>query len=360
MAGRWDGATFYYSRNGGVSYQPLDFDADAATFGVASTALAAFSTTGAFDDTNTVDITLTQGTDQVPTSFSDADVIAGQGAVWIGDELVQAGTVVNLGSNQYRLSHLLRGRRGTDAFWNKHVIGERAVLDNGGIKRYVLPSDLVGSMIRLKAVGSGLAEADVTDYIEVIVRGQELSAYAPVHLTGSRDVPALDDLLIGWTRRARKRGDLEDSTDVPLDYAEERYFVLCLSSASTSIASVTKAQQCVMDIPGHNFSVSQFALFTDIAGMIELNGVIAQCVAIDAINPNLVTFALDTRDMGTYAAPPGNSWRARRVITATSNSTTYLESDQSSDFGSPQDPLQVAIAQLNDSGVPGYALTGFV
>lgn len=357
MAGRWDGATLYLSRDGGTSYQVLDVDLDPGTFGIALTVLPAFTTTGAFDNTNTVDVQLTQGTDAPPVSFSDADVLAGANGAIIGDEYIQYGTVVNLGSNQYRLSHLLRGRRGTDFYWGKHLVGERAVLDNGGVKRYLVPNDLLSSQILLKAVGAGQTIADVTP-MTVTVFGRELLAYAPVHLTGSRD--GSQNITIGWTRRARKGFAWSGTLSVPLDYTLERYWVFCLSSAATSIASISKAAQAVVDVPGNNFAVGGWSYFTDIAGMIELNGMMAQVVAIDAMNPNLVTFAVDTRTFSTYAAPPGNSWRARHVLDATSESVVYTSVAQVADFGSNQNPLQVVVVQRNDAGLGGYGLGGSI
>lgn len=356
MAGRWDFAELHYSLDNGVSYQLLDVDNDPGTFGVATTLLPAFTTTGAFDNTNTVTITLTQGTDNPPVTMSDADVIAGANGAIIGDEYIQYGTVTNLGSNQYQLSHLLRGRRGTDAHWDAHVIGERAVLDNGGIKRFVLPSSLVGKTILLKAVGNGQTLADVLA-VSVHIYGRETREYAAVNLAATRST---GDILATWTRRARKNGNVFQVGGVPLDTPIESYSFYALSAASTSIASITQAAQAVMDVPGHAFVSGSWVYFTDIAGMVELNGEIAQVVSLDAINPNLVTFDLDTSQWHAYTAPPGNTWRARRVITTATPSVTYDSASQNLDFGSLQNPLQCVVTQTGPDGRPGYAVAGFV
>lgn len=346
------------SRDSGASYQALDTDSDPGSFGIALTVLPAFTTTGAWDDTNHVDVQLTQGTDAPPTTLSDADVLSGKGGVIVGDEYIQAGTVVSLGNNQYRLSHLLRGRRGTDFFWGKHLAGERVVLDNGGIKRFTLPNDLLGATILLKAVGSGQQPADILTPITVHIYGRETREFAPITLAATRNGGG--DITFTWTRRARKNFDLQNNQDVPLDTTTERYSLYALSSAATSIAGITNATQAVVNVPGHNFSVGQWSYFESIAGMIELNGEIAQAVSIDTVNPNLVTFDIDTSLWGVYAAPPGNSWRARRVIAATAPTCQYLSVDQVGDFGSNQNPIQVVVAELGNDSRNGYTLAGFV
>lgn len=354
-AGFWDGATVFVSRDAGASYQELQAIQDGATFGTATTVLAASGVgTGSFDDTNTVDITLTAGTDAPPITRSDAELLAGENGAVIGEEYIQYGTVTPLGGNSYRLSHLLRGRRGTDFYWSKHKTGERAVLDNGGIIRVELNLSDNGSQLLLKALGPSQQLADVPTPVTAHIYGRELLAYSPITLAGSRD--GSNNLTTTWIRRARKDFDLQPYSEIPLDYTLERYQISYLRTASTAISGITQAAQAVVTVFGHNFSVGQWGLFLNVGGMIEINGIIAQAVAITA---NDVTFDLDTRDFSAYTSG-GDSWRAGVTDLVTGPTASFTAAAQTTEYGSPQNPIQVVVRQLNNQGVGGYTLIGFV
>lgn len=354
LAGFWDGCTVFVSRDAGASYQELQVVQDGATFGTTTTVLAAYTGTGTFDDTNTVDITLTAGTDSPPVTRSDAELLAGENGAVIGDEYLQYGTVTPLGGNSYRLSHLLRGRRGTNHYWDKHKTGERAVVDNGGIIRVELNLSDNGAQLLLKALGSNQQLTDVPTPVTAHVYGRELLAYSPITLAGSRD--GSQNLTVTWIRRARKNFDLQPYSEIPLDYALERYQISYLRTASTSISNITQAAQCVVTVIGHNFSVGQYGYFENVGGMIEINGLIGLAVSISGSD---VTFDIDTRDFSAYTTG-GDSWRAGVTDTVTAPTASFTAAAQTAEYGSPQNPIRVVVRQLNDQGVGGYTLVGNV
>jgi putative tail protein/concanavalin A-like lectin/glucanase superfamily protein len=230
--GDWPGAILMVSRDSGASYQSIEELTDASTIGVANTILAASPTevgTGEIDTTNTVDILITHETSLPPTSASLAEVLNGANVAYLGDECIQFVTVTPLGSNVYRLSNLLRGRRGTDAYWGTHTGAgtERFILlDNGGgsVRVELLPGD-VGVTLQFKAVTFGQEIAAVSP-TSLLITGFEFKPYAGVDLRGTRHVPATNDWTVDWVERTRSGGEWIDffditQADLPLEFEAE-------------------------------------------------------------------------------------------------------------------------------------------
>lgn len=353
-AGVWEGAVLYQSLDAGASYQENTTLADAATLGATTTLLAVGTTTTVFDDTNTVDITLTGGTDVPPISMSDADVLGGANGAFVGDEMIRYGTVTSLGGNSYRLAHLLRGQRGTDTFWDEHRIGERVALDNGGITRVTLPSSLGGGApVLLKAVASGQTLADVSP-VTAYVFGRELFAWSPVDVVGARD--GSNNLTVTFNRRARKNSDLQPYTDVPLDYLLERYATKILPAAGTAITAITQAAQATVTAAGHGLVAGDEAYFTGIAGMTSLNG---QTLKVQSVSGTSFVIDRDTRGYQPFSAG-GTVRKPLRTISTTSPSVSYTAAQQVSDGLTPGNPVSLVLYQLNDASANGYATVATV
>src|SRR5690606_8687256 len=93
-------------------------------------------------------------------SATEANVLNGSNAALLGDddrwEVIQwkTATLTDSTSNIYRLSGLLRGRRGTDWAIDEHVIGDRFILlqENYSIQRKDFGSSDIGSARLYKAV----------------------------------------------------------------------------------------------------------------------------------------------------------------------------------------------------------------
>lgn len=218
--GFWTSAVIYWSRDG-VNYDVLDTMGDPAPIGVTATVLAPFNATARWDTVNTLDVTLYNGALE---STSDGEVLNGANGVLVGDEVIQFVTATVIGTNQYRLSRLLRGRRGTDPFWAAHLTGERVVaLDPGWIHRVNLEDSLINSTIQLKAVGANQTLASIAPQ-SITITGRERYPYTVSHIKGARDLTT-SDVTLTWIRRTRKGGEWADYADVPLSEATESYDV---------------------------------------------------------------------------------------------------------------------------------------
>jgi hypothetical protein len=249
--GDWPGCVLYMSQDNGSTYQPLGEFTDASTYGVATNTLAAPSpaTSGLWDRTNVVDVTITAGTP--PASTSELDVLAGANTVRVGSEVLQFATVTALGGDNYRLSDLLRGQRGTDAFWATHGASEVVLfLENGGATaRIEVGEVLLNKTVLLKAVTAGQNVNDATPS-SLLITGDEYKCYAGYALRGTRNIGL--DLAIGWYRRTRSGGAWVDFIDADLAETTEAYeidiynglsVVRTISGLSVSTTVYTAADQ---------------------------------------------------------------------------------------------------------------------
>ena len=244
----WDGAVVFRSADGGSTYSTLLSLTSEATVGIAATVLATTNSCEVWDDTHTVDITLQTGS--LTSAVDDYAVYLGGNAAMLGSELIQFGTVTSLGSGVYRLSHLLRGRNGTEWAIATHVAGELFVLLTSGaeVVRKSMPLADIGLDRLYKAASPGQY---LNDLGPTLFRntGVGLKPYAPCSVAATRDGSL--NLTATWIRRTRIGGAWLDYADVPLGEATESYsidvmngatVVRTLTSATPSVA-YTAAQQ---------------------------------------------------------------------------------------------------------------------
>lgn len=182
-----------------------------------------------FDNVNSVEVTLVNA-DMALANANDAALLAGANAAILGDELIQFGRAevvgaVEGGGMRYRLSHLLRGRGGTEDAMTNHAVGENFVL---------LPDDpaqimLLPAQIGLLPLAAGMkVDARRLGSDEHVVgavtsASRALKPLAPVHLRARREADG--SLACGWTRRSRDGWRWMDGVDAPLGEASERYRV---------------------------------------------------------------------------------------------------------------------------------------
>lgn len=215
----WSGAVLYRSVDEGASYAPTLSVLLSAELGRADTALGAWAGGNVFDEAHTVTVTLEQGE---LASTTHINVLAGANAILIGDEVVLFRTAELLGERQYRLSGLLRGRRGTEWAQGTHVTGERVVLLNGDLRRVAAAAADINLQRHYKAVtiGDSLHETLATP---VTHTGRGLRPFSPVLLGSGRD--AAGNIVIRWVRRTRVGGEWVDSVDAGLGETTEAYDV---------------------------------------------------------------------------------------------------------------------------------------
>ena len=83
-----------------------------------------------------------------------------------------------------------------------------------------MPNTLIGLSRDYKAVSIGNTLANTTASVHIF-QANALKPYAPVHISGQRDIAG--DITIRWVRRTRVAGEWRDAVEVPLGEASERY-----------------------------------------------------------------------------------------------------------------------------------------
>lgn len=349
--GYWPGCTIYWSRDGGTTYSELLTVTDAATVGTAASVLAGnpATGTGAFDDADTVDVSVLSGTMAVSTS--DSDVVNGANIALLGDEVIQFGTVTALGGSSYRLSHLLRARRSTDAHWLEHQTAERfALLDVGQTFRVTLTEDLRQKSVVLKAVTAGTAIAAAPAQT-VYLTGDEYRCYAPAAFAGTRTG---SDLSLTWIRRTRTQADMIDGSDIPLGETVESYSVFALQNSPKTITAVSLGATTVFTSTSHGFAVNDKLLLAGLVGPVYLNG---RIVTVTAATTNTFTTADPSAGMPAYVSG-GSADKVLRTIAVSTPAAAYTGAQQTTDFGSAQNPVKLAVVQNGKygAGFPTVAL----
>lgn len=195
-------ASVYYSLDN-ITYIYGGLVEQASDIGNTTSVLSA---TGAVE--NVVDTVNTVGVALVAngplTSTSAQDVISGNNACLIGDEIASYQTATATGDFSFTLSNITRGRRGSAM--SGHTSGERFWHLTSAVVRIKLPSSCIGNTIYVKAVAQGQDIADVTPLTVLIPANVypyatpgDLSADTPPLLTnGDPDAPTIvfDDAVV--------------------------------------------------------------------------------------------------------------------------------------------------------------------
>lgn len=241
------GASMYRSPDE-LAWEVLGTGNDGPDFGWSATVLANVTRPWTWDETNKVQIALTQGTLDSKTAL---EVLNWANVALLGDEIIQWRNANVLASGLYELSGLLRGRRGTEWATGTHQMGERFVLlAEDGVYRAPLPATEINKTAYYKGIPDG-GNWDDAPSNPFVFKGNSLRCFAPVQVKGVRD--GSGNLTITWKRRARWYGEWLDETDVPLFEANEKYEIDILSgstvkrtiTATTPTAAYSAADQVV-------------------------------------------------------------------------------------------------------------------
>lgn len=213
----WRSAALEISLDGGASYVSIGSTAAPATMGETETVLPPGSA-ALFDDIASVDVALLHE-DMWLEGRTDDALVGGANAALIGDEIVQFGRADPIGAGRFRLSRLLRGRRGTEWVMESHVAGERFVLlEPDALKAFDAQAGQIGAPVRLLATGQG-DEMAVSQESGLV--GRSVRPPSAVHVRARRE----DDgsVRFAWERRSRAGWSWTDGADAPLAEDGERW-----------------------------------------------------------------------------------------------------------------------------------------
>jgi hypothetical protein len=213
----WRRASIEASFDGGASWAAAG---DTASSAVIGTLLSAPGAAGPalLDLRNSFEVELLNE-EMWLESRSDAALASGANLAFVGGELLQFGDAQAVAPRWFRLSRLLRGRRGSEWAAGSHLPGEAFVLvDPTALVSVEAKPAALGSQARVMASGVGddqpsLAEAELT--------GEALRPPSPVHLRAEKRSGG--DVAITWARRSRSGWDWLSGSDTPLGEESESY-----------------------------------------------------------------------------------------------------------------------------------------
>lgn len=276
----WRSASLEASFDGGASFVSLGRTAPPATMGVALGVLEP-GQAALFDTVTVIDVELLHD-DMWLAGATDSALVSGANLAVLGDELIQFGNAEALGANQFRLSRLLRGRRGSEWAMADHVIGERFVLlDSDTVKPLDMPVSALGGPIELLAVGLGDTDAPVS--ASDLVHGRSIRPPAPVHLSAYREADGA--IRFAWVRRSRIGWAWVSGAGVALGEEAERWRVTIEPVSGAPCTLETEAPFFVYS------AADQLADGTEAVDAFTLS--VAQLGAIAESNPAArITFSL--------------------------------------------------------------------
>lgn len=245
--GRWGGAVLL---TGSLS-DPTNELGGVTRMGVIGTilnALPATNLSGAvdavqapnfFDESIYIDVQLNRGELE---SKSVAEIFNLENAAVIGNEIIQFRDAVLIGDRKYRLTGILRGRRGTEDLAAIHKqAGTRFILMSGedGILRPDVGALGIGveSGYRAVTIGGIVQQADIQLFTN---NARGLKPYAPRRAFGWKTATGVS---YRWTRRSRIDGGWRNGVNVPIGEAVEEYAVYMRATGGALIATFSSAVQ---------------------------------------------------------------------------------------------------------------------
>lgn len=213
----WRRAALLASFDGGTSWRDIGSTAPSAAMGLTLGVLAP-GEPALFDLSSNVEIELLNEAMWLE-SAGGAALAGGANLALIGAELVQFGAAEWIAPRRFRLSRLLRGRRGTEWAAGAHEVGEAfTLIERESLAPVEAPAGSIGGEARL--IASGVGDAGSVS-VAIDVTGESLRPPSPVHLAAERG--AGGDILIRWTRRSRGGWAWLSAADTPLGEEREAY-----------------------------------------------------------------------------------------------------------------------------------------
>ncbi|MGS4947764.1 phage tail protein [Meridianimarinicoccus sp. RP-17] len=242
----WPGAVIHRSADG-INWSVVARAGTEVAWGAAATALGAPASVAVTDEINALEVFMTTGGDRLE-SVTQAAMLNGANAALLlkanGDpEILQFRDVEPLETGAFRLTGLIRGRRGTDIFCAGHQAGETFILLQAAtVTPLTVALGDLGLLRSWRGVGVG-GIFDDADSLGVTHTGRDLKPYAVAQPTAAL---AGVDILLAWVRRTRIGGDWKDGTGtVPLAEAAESYEVDILGGSGAVLRTLTSSAPSV-------------------------------------------------------------------------------------------------------------------
>lgn len=221
----WNGGVLWDSPDNTV-YAPVVGVPNPITWGIMGSTLPNTATPFQTDETTTLTLFPQVGT---LASVSQTQFLDLENVLLIGDPVAANWEIVpfrdvSLVNGRYEVTHLTRGRRGTDIHVGSHGASEFWVyLNRSMLEAFPLTTGQLNVLRYYRGVANGVIveDADISTLTHV---GADLKPYAPVLLEAVLD--GSNNIDFNWVRRTRSGGAWQDQFGtVPLSEATEDYEV---------------------------------------------------------------------------------------------------------------------------------------
>lgn len=244
--GAFRGANIASSQDGST-YTVVASLSEPQIMGTVIDPLAQPATATVFDDANSIFVELDSQSDELENA-TDEEMLEGANLCAVGVhgrwELVQFGKAVQEMPGFWRLSRLLRGRRGTEHLMGTGAAGDRFVLLRDVARIPLQVADISAPRFYIGTpTGTAVASDEVQEFATT---GEALRPFSPVHIQGTRD--SSGNLTITFTRRDRLATDIDEAMseeyeDYEIDILDEDGEVRRTISTSTTSVTYTAEQQ---------------------------------------------------------------------------------------------------------------------
>ncbi len=234
----WPGAKLMTSVAGG-DYTEAGTFTSRAVVGLTTVALTDWTGGNVFDEGGSV--TVDVGAGELSSATRDALLNTDANAMLVGSEVIQFRTATLVSTGIYKLTGLLRGRRGTEWAMTGHSVGETVVLlRTAGLLRVSYDAARIGSTADYKAVTLGKTLASATTR-SIVDTGIALKPFAPVNLRQVNG--SAGQYSVTWDRRSRLSYRWPSTASLPLGENDEAYSVdlVNLSDAVVETQTVSAA-----------------------------------------------------------------------------------------------------------------------
>ena len=196
------------------------------------------------DELSSVLVQLTNSAQQLLNADADA-MMSGANLALLGSELLQFGRAEQLGPGLYRLSSLLRGRRGTEWAAPLHSIGDGfCLIDAASIRAIDMNGGVVGAS--LTATAHGIGDVAPLPVAERLISGEAVRPPSPCHLMVLRNG---NIWTASWVRRSHRGWSWIDGVGVGEDGFPERYRITARGPLGELVIET--------DETSHSFATSQ-------------------------------------------------------------------------------------------------------
>lgn len=178
-------------------------------------------------------------------TLSDASLpqlLNGANRALVGSEVIQFARALPLGEGRWRLSHLLRGRGGTEWAIATHAPDDQFVLLDGRLT--AIDAEMLSDPASTLILAAGLGDT-VPAETSIACVGASIRPLAPVH--GKAALQSNGALRLQWIRRARGAWIWADHVDAPLN-EEQEIWEIALGNFSAPLRKWTiRSEQLVIE-----------------------------------------------------------------------------------------------------------------